>query len=122
MLATKVMVTNLWETILVGRFVISSAHFVTICDHLRPLYDHRFTIVGLWLCLFSTFTLDVMLLGWFLEFYILIPHRDISGQVVTFESAHSSQLNSATQLGNQATSIIIRYPTQSHYPDTELTN
>ena len=51
--------------------------------------------------------------------YVLAISKVISGRVLTSDSAHSWQLYSAAPLWNQATSTMIRYPTQLHYPDTE---
>ena len=52
-----------------------------------------------------------------LVFYVLAKSKVISGRVPTCHSAHSSQLYSAAPLGNKATSPMIWYPTQSHYPE-----
>ena len=49
-----------------------------------------------------------------MEFYFLATSMVISGQVLTCDSTYSWWL--------QAASIMTRYPTQSHYPDTELIN
>ena len=38
------------------------------------------------------------------------------------DSAHSWRLHSDVPLGNQATVTMARFPTQSHYPDNELTS
>ena len=54
--------------------------------------------------------------GWLLEFYVLATSNVISGWVPTFDSAHSWRLYSAVPLGNQATSIMTRYPAQPCYP------
>ena len=56
----------------------------------------------------------------FLLFYILATCTVLSGWVPTCHSVHSRWLYSAASLGQQATSIITCYSTQSHYPDTEL--
>ena len=53
--------------------------------------------------------------------YFLATSNVISGQVLTCDSAHSWRLYSAVPLGDQATSTMKCYPTQSHYPDTEPT-
>ena len=60
--------------------------------------------------------------GWLLEFYVLTPSKVISGRVPTCDSAHSWRLHSVALLANQATGIMTRFPTQSHFPDTELTS
>ena len=43
-----------------------------------------------------------------------------TGWVLTFDSLHVCRLYNATLLGNQAASIITRYPTLSYYPATVL--
>ena len=57
-----------------------------------------------------------------LLFYVLATSVVISGRVQTCDSAHSWQLYSAALLRDQATSTMTWYPTQSHYPDTQLTS
>ena len=57
-----------------------------------------------------------------LLFSVLATSKVISGWIPTCDSAHSWRLCSAPPLGNEAISTMTRYPTQSHYPDTELTN
>ena len=52
-----------------------------------------------------------------LEFYLLAKFMVISGQVPTCDLKHSWRLDSASQMGDQATSTMHWYPTQSHYPD-----
>ena len=42
--------------------------------------------------------------------------------VPTCKGAHSWWLYNATQLGDQAVGTMTQYPTQSHYPDTELSS
>ena len=54
-----------------------------------------------------------------LEFYALATSKVISGRVSTSHSAHSLSLYSAVLLGDQAANTMTRYPTQSHYLDTE---
>ena len=56
------------------------------------------------------------MVGWMLGFYSLATSMVISGWVLSYENVHSWQL----YRGNQADSIMIRYPTQSHYLNTEL--
>ena len=58
----------------------------------------------------------------FIEFYDLATSKAISGRVPTCDDADSFSLFSAAPQGNQATSTITQYPTQSHYPDTDITN
>ena len=48
-----------------------------------------------------------------LFFYVLATSKVISGRVLTCDSAHSWELYSAASVGNQATSTMIRFPTQS---------
>ena len=60
--------------------------------------------------------------GWLLKLCILATSKVISQRVVTCRSVHSWWLYSAALLGNQATSTMTKYPTQSHYPDTVLTS
>ena len=55
-------------------------------------------------------------------FYVLATSTVISGRVSTCHSAHSWWLYSAAPMGNQTTGTMIQYPTQLHYPDTELTS
>ena len=57
-----------------------------------------------------------------LLFYILATSKVISGQVLTYNSAHSWWLYSAASLENQGTNTMTWHPTQSHYPDSEPTN
>ena len=54
-----------------------------------------------------------------LFFYIFSISNVISGWVTTCESAHSWRFYSASPLGDQVTSTMTWYPTQSHYPDTD---
>ena len=54
--------------------------------------------------------------------YVFTGCKVISGWLPTWVSAHSWQLYSAAPLGNYATGTLTQYPTQSHYPDTELTS
>ena len=63
----------------------------------------------------------VMTMCWF-GFYVLATSEVISGWTLTCDSAHSVQLDSAAQLGDQATGNINLYPTQSYYPGIELTS
>ena len=46
----------------------------------------------------------------------------ISGLLLTCDSVHSWWLHSVALLGNQAIGTMTRFPTQSHYPDTEVTS
>ena len=63
------------------------------------------------------------LVGWLLESYILGTFKVLSGPVQICDSVHSSWLHSTASMGNQSTWIMTpRYPTQSYYPDTELTS
>ena len=58
-------------------------------------------------------------------FDTLATYKVILGRVPTCDSAHSWQLHSPTPLGNKAASTMTgknRFPTQSHYPDTEPTS
>ena len=55
-------------------------------------------------------------------FYILATSKVISRQVLTCDCAHSWQLCSATQLGNQAISTMTYYPTRLHCPGTKRTS
>ena len=48
--------------------------------------------------------------------YVLKSSMVISGWVLACESVHSCWNNSAVPLGNQVSSTMIWYPTQSHYP------
>ena len=54
--------------------------------------------------------------------FFLATSKVISEWVLTCDSAHSWRPYSAVSLGNQATSIMTWYPTQSHYPVTESTS
>ena len=47
-------------------------------------------------------------------------HHLISHSATLSGHWHLSQIHSAAPLGNQATSTMTWYPTQPHYPDTEL--
>ena len=51
---------------------------------------------------------------------IIATSNVITEWVQTCDYAHSWELYSAASLGNQADSTMAWYPTQSHYPDTEL--
>ena len=66
-------------------------------------------------------SLTAALVGWLLQFYVLVTSEVIPGQVPTRESVHSWQPYSAAPLGNQVDTSMTQYPTQSHYPATELT-
>ena len=57
---------------------------------------------------------------WLLEIYILTTSKVIAGWVPTGDSVHSWQLYSAAPLGDQSASTMSRYPSQSHYPDTDV--
>ena len=56
-----------------------------------------------------------------LLFYVLATMVK-SGLVPTRDSVHSLRFYSAAPLGNQATSTMFRFPTQSHYSDTKPTS
>ena len=62
------------------------------------------------------------MVSWLLEFYILATSKVTPGKALTWDSAHSRLLYSAVPLGDQATSTMISYPTQSQYPGTEPTS
>ena len=49
--------------------------------------------------------------------FVVLPPIN-TGLIMT----HSCRLYSATPLGNQVASSMTRYPSQSHYPDTEPTS
>ena len=55
-------------------------------------------------------------------FYALATSKVISGPVPICDSVPSLWLCSVTALGDQAARTRTWYPTQSHYPDTELTS
>ena len=55
-------------------------------------------------------------------FVVLRPSKVISGRVLTCDSVHSWRFYSVAPLGHQATSTMIGYPTELHYPDTEPTS
>ena len=63
-----------------------------------------------------------MVVGWLLEIYILTASKVVSEKTPICDSAHSWWLYSAAPLRNQAASIMSRYPTQLHDPDSELTD
>ena len=65
-------------------------------------------------------TRDALVDCW--SFYILATSKVISVWALTCDSAHSWELYSAVRLGDQTASTMTRYPTQSHYPDTEPTS
>ena len=54
--------------------------------------------------------------GWLLEFYVLRSYQD-GYRLVTVHN-HGYFI----VLGDQAVGAMAQYPTQSHYPDTELTS
>ena len=54
--------------------------------------------------------------------YVLTTPKVISGQSSTCDSVHSWQLHSAARLGDETTGTMTQLPTQSHYPDTVITN
>ena len=55
-------------------------------------------------------------------FYILATSRVTSGQVPTCNSTHSQLLYSAPLLGSEASRAIVWLPTQTHYPNTEISS
>ena len=57
-----------------------------------------------------------------LLFYVLAPSTVISGWIPICNSVRSLRLYSVAPLGNQGTSTMTRFPTQSHYPDTDPTS
>ena len=57
-----------------------------------------------------------------LLFYIIATSKVILGWVPNCDSVHLWQVYSADPLGNQATSTMTQFPTQSNYPDTEPTS
>ena len=59
---------------------------------------------------------------WLLKLCVLETSTVISGWLLTCDSAHSWQFYSAAQLEDQISSALAGFPTQSHYPDTELTS
>ena len=62
------------------------------------------------------------MVGWLLEFSILATSNVLSGWVLTYDSATHDDRYSFLPLGNQTTgTIMTRFPTQSHYPEVELT-
>ena len=62
--------------------------------------------------------IGVYRVGWFLEFYILAMSKDQCGY--RFVSVHNhGDFIVILPLGNQATGIMTRYPTQSHFLNTE---
>ena len=63
-----------------------------------------------------------VVVDWLMESYILATSKVISEQAPTIDSLYSWILYSAAPLGNQAASTMILYPTQSHYPEIELTS
>ena len=54
--------------------------------------------------------------------FIVVLRPSLSGRVPTCDSAYSWRVYSAASLGHQAAGIMICYPTQSHYLDTEPTS
>ena len=54
------------------------------------------------------------------EFYVLATSRIIIGVVLICDNVQSWRLSSIAPLGNQAAGTMTQYPTQSHYPNTEL--
>ena len=60
--------------------------------------------------------------GLLLEFCVLATSKVISERVLTCDNAHLWQLYSVAAMEDQVTSIVTRYPTQSHYPGTEPTS
>ena len=57
-----------------------------------------------------------------LELYFLATAKVLSGWAPTTDSVYSWQLYGAAPLRKQTAGTLTRYPTQSHYPDTEPTN
>ena len=55
-------------------------------------------------------------------FYVLATSTVISGWAPTCDSVHLWWPFCAAPVGNQATATMTWYPTQSHYPDTEVTS
>ena len=74
-----------------------------------------FLLTWLWLMPLSL-TPSLLLL------YILATIVIMSVRVPTWDRAHSWWLYSTAPLGDQATIIMIWYPTQLHYPDSEPTS
>ena len=58
----------------------------------------------------------------FVVVFMLLSRMLISGRVPTCDNAHSWWSYSTAPLGDQATSAMTWYPTQSHYPDIEPTS
>ena len=55
-----------------------------------------------------------------LGFYIMATSKILSGWLLTSDSAHSWRL--CSPVGDQPIGNITEFPTQSHYPDTEIPN
>ena len=68
-----------------------------------------------WQCLYVEF-------GWLLGFHILATSTVISGRVSTCDSACSWWLHCVSPPGDQVTSTLTLYPTQSYYHNTEPTS
>ena len=96
---------TVWSVIMVGASVWAWGQFGNL-SRLSNLPSMQQSHVGLFVCLF----------------YVLKTSKVIPRWVSTCDSAHSWWLYSAGPLGDQATSTMIWYPTQSHYPDTEPTS
>ena len=67
-------------------------------------------------------TLMAMEIGCLLLFYIRTRSKVISRRAQTCDGVHACRVCSTATLGNLASSTMILYPTQSHYPETELTS
>ena len=62
---------------------------------------------------------SAVVVGWLMGFDFPATSKAISGRVPMWDSAHSWRLNNAALPEEQATITMIRYPTQSYYPNTE---
>ena len=74
-------------------------------------------IIQIWRCMLWE-------IGWSVPAGWLVPATatPISWWAPTCDSMHSQQFYSLAPLGNQAEGTMIQFPTQPHYPDTELTS
>ena len=82
---------------------------------------------GHWIVTVHTHGGFIVLLHWigWLEFYVLATSKVISGWLLTCDSAHwwwYYSYGAVVTLGDQVTGVMTWYPTQSQYPDSELTS
>ena len=102
--------------------------YAVLCEHMHAKGNCFQSIIQL----DNTYNIDIETVilykiprltgGAYLLFYVLATSKVISGQVLSYDSAHSWQVYSGATLGNEAVSTMTWYPTVSYHAGSEPTN